>query len=826
MDSGLAAELNSHVYMSRRAPYLETFFISLAVILLEVNYTRVFSYKLVYYFSYLVIGLSLLGLGAGGVAVAVFPRIRRTASARLIALCCLLGAAAVLLGYFVVARLQVSLFQLIGSARAHDLGAAVGQLTRLIVICGTLFLPFLAAGIALATIFATNGDRINRLYCVDLLGAGLGCALSVPLMASISPPGAVLLAGFFFGLGGWRGAAAEWRALRLPLGAVTLALLACALGAWHLPDVVPDRIKTEATGSLYSRWSPVFRVDVMPTPVPQVYFLIHDGTLGSSMMRYDGNPSSLAHFDVEDRSFPFRLLPPAPKVAIIGAAGGKELLASIYFQASHVTGVELNPVTVSLLTTHFADFTGHLTENPRVTLVNAEGRSFMGRSQERYDLIWFVAPDSYAAMNAATSGAFVLSESYLYTREMIVEALRHLTDGGILCAQFGEISYDVKPNRTVRYLGTAREAFHELGIDDFDRHVLVATSPGFGQVSSASILLKRAPFDAADVRVFEDAAARIEHGAVRFAWNRANPEGPVSAVITRPSATLAAWYRAYPFDVRPVRDDSPFFWHFVRFTDTLWAPRGAPAYNVEEGIGERLLLVLVGVATLFAALFLLAPMLAIRHLWVDIPYKTSAGVYFAALGLGFMFLEVSLIQRLTLFLGYPTYSLTVTLFALLVSTGLGSLVSERLAGRRNAALCSLAGVLLLLVLLYQRGLPLLAATGVGWPFGVRVAVAIAALSPLGLCLGAFMPLGLRTVAAVTRHGEVFVAWSWAVNGFFSVVSSVLATILSMIFGFDHVMLAGVGVYAIGIAALLRIPPPGEVAREPEVEGPIVRVAGA
>jgi spermidine synthase len=814
--------------MPRRAPYLETFFISLAVILLEVSYTRVFSYKLVYYFSYLVIGLSLLGLGAGGVAVAVFPRIRRTPAPRLIAACCLVGAAAVLGGYFIVALTQVNLFQLIGSARSLNVASALQQLGRLVVICTTLATPFLAAGIALATIFATHGDRINRLYGVDLLGAGVGCAICVPLMSTISPPGAVLLAGTSFGLAGLRGASAEWRALRLPLVAVTLVLLGCALAATRLPDVVPDRIKTESKGSLFSRWSPVFRVDVMPTPIPSVRFLIHDGTLGSSMMHYEGDVRSLAHFEVEDRSYPFVLLPASPTVAIIGAAGGKEILVSLYFQAAHVTGVELNPVTVSLLRTHFADWTGHLTDDPRVTLVNAEGRSFLGASHDRYDLVWYVAPDSYAAMNAATSGAFVLSESYLYTREMIVEALRHLTDDGLVVAQFGEISYETKPNRTVRYLGTAREAFRQVGVEDFARHVLVATAPGFGNVMSSSIIMKRKPFTEADVRAFTERVARVEGAAVRFAWNRDNDAAPVTAVITRTPDELLAWYASYPFEVRPVSDDSPFFWHFVRFRDTVFAPKDAPAYNVEEGIGERLLLVLLGVAAVFAAVFLLTPLLAIRRVWAEIPCKASAGVYFASLGLGFMFLEVSLIQRLTLFLGYPTYSLTVTLFALLVSTGLGSFLSEWLADRRNAALRTLGVVLVLLVLAYERGLPLLAAAGIGWPFPLRVGAAVAVLLPLGLCLGAFMPLGLRTVAAVTRFGEEFVAWGWAVNGFFSVVSSVLATMLSMTFGFDRVMLAGAIVYVVGIVALLRIPAParasGQAASGRGVEEGVARFA--
>jgi hypothetical protein len=173
-----------------------------------------------------------------------------------------------------------------------------------------------------------------------------------------------------------------------------------------------------------------------------------------------------------------------------------------------------------------------------------------------------------------------------------------------------------------------------------------------------------------------------------------------------------------------------------------------------------------------------------------------------------MFLEVTLIQKLTLFLGYPTYSLTVTLFALLLSTGVGSLVSETYTAPRHRLLGLLAASLGLLVLFYAYGLAPLLHRGFGWPFGVRVALAIVLLAPLGLCLGTFMPLGLRAVAALTPHREAFVAWAWAVNGFFSVVASILSTILSMTVGFNVVMLTALAVYLIGILALLGIPSAG------------------
>src|SRR6185369_10022989 len=207
--------------------------------------------------------------------------------------------------------------------------------------------------------------------------------------------------------------------------------------------------------------------------------------------------SKLGRFEHDPRSFPFRVARPSPEVLVIGAAGGHELLASLYFDTRHVTGVELNPVTYSLLTDHFADYSGHLPDNPRVTLVNAEGRSYLKRNDDRYDLVWFVAPDSYAAMNAATSGAFVLSESYLYTVEMIDESLDHLGPDGILCAHFGEIDYEHKPNRTVRYVSTAREAFRRRGITDFASHVLVATTPDIMNLST--VILKKTPFTPEEV---------------------------------------------------------------------------------------------------------------------------------------------------------------------------------------------------------------------------------------------------------------------------------------------------------------------------------------
>jgi hypothetical protein len=257
----------------------------------------------------------------------------------------------------------------------------------------------------------------------------------------------------------------------------------------------------------------------------------------------------------------------------------------------------------------------------------------------------------------------------------------------------------------------------------------------------------------------------------------------------------------------PVRDDSPFFWHFTSFERALFGEiKRYPGINdFEVATGERMLVILLVFATAFAAIFILLPTVKIHDVWQEIPHKLNAGIYFASLGLGFMFIEVCLIQKLTLFLGYPSYSLTVTLFSILIFSGIGSLVSSAYSQSRNRALFGLLAALLLITLAMQFALGPITDTFNDSGLATRIAVAIALLAPVGLCLGAFMPIGVATITSLTEHDREYVAWGWAVNGFFSVVSSVSATMLSMTFGFRWVLMIAFVVYTIGIFALSRIP---------------------
>ncbi len=794
-----------------RRYYFEIFVVSMAGLLIEISYTRIISYKLFYYWVYLVIGLALLGIGSGSVFVTISKRLRHAATKTIIMWGSLAAALSVGVGYLILARTPID------TLKIWDYGtrASVANLGALVVISFALFASFVAIGIMIATLFGRKSERIGRLYFADLAGAGLACAIVVTLISTIGPPSVVCLAGVLLAAVGLRLAWKGSKVAQVGGGLLALVLLVGVVAPGVLPTIELDGVKEEVSGkaNVFSAWSPVFRVDAVQV-TDETKLLYHDGLPGSAIYRYDGDPSSLTRFDTDPRSLPFAVSGDAPDdVMIIGAAGGNEVLASLYYDTGHVDAIELNPVTYDLVAHRFADYAGNIAQDPRVNYVNGDGRSFLARSDDEFDIVWFPAPDSYAATNAASSGAFVLSESYLYTQEAVEDSLDHLGGDGILAAQFGEFDYENKPNRTTRYVATAREALAARGIDDPTRNIMVATTPavGFGTQLS-TILVKETPFTPDEIDRFIAGLEPIEGATLRYAPGHPVDGEPVSDLITAQGDEVDSFFADYPYQVDAITDNGPFFWHFTPFKDVVGDfGRSVVADDLEVAIGERVLILLLLVATAFAAIFLLLPFVAIRKIFVALPQKGRSATYFAALGFGFIFFEITLIQKLTLFLGYPTYSLTITLASILLFTGVGALLSGRYKDRPHRVIPVLLGAIISLTLFYAFGLPVLTDALLTAPLLVRMATAFVVLAPLGVCLGTFMPLGLGAVAAKTDHPSEYVAWGWAVNGFASVVGSVLTTMLAMTFGFQTVLFVALGVYVIALLALRGLVGPDRVA---------------
>src|SRR5262245_13455807 len=784
---------------------------------LEIAYTRIVSFKLFYYYTYFVIGLALLGFGAAATVTALSDRLRRREVLDTVRV---LAPAVALLGvvsYLLVARIPTDVNDIWTSPSVSRAGF---EFLIVVVVALALTAVFFGLGLVISLLIVIESADVRKLYFWDLAGAALGCLLAVPLQRTIGPPAMVLISLVAFAALGLVIAVRTGQGARIATAGVVVAAGAALFV--NTLDVRTDdtkslRLSDHVTGG---DWGAVFRVDAVNYGDVQV--LHHDGLWGSSIWRYDGTRDTTARFDTDDRQIPWAALGrPPERLLIIGAAGGNEIQAALTYGVGQIDAVELNPVTHHLLTDTFADYSGNIANLPNVNYVQGDGRTFLARSDVDYDLIWFVAPDSYAASNAATSGAFVLSESYLYTKEMIETAFDHLTPEGLVVAQFGDFHFERRPTRTARYLVTARDAIGGK-VDNFADHVfLVAESNDFEIGRVSTIAMSPSAFDAASVDRVLTAIGKVPGArAVSLPGGVGTQEGITAVVINGSDDEVQQLVDGYKFDISSIDDDRPFFWHFTPFSDVVTNfHRGFE--DSEIAIGERLLLMLLVVAVVVAAILLALPFLVTRRSSdrppVRVPERWRLLVYFAALGLGFMVVEISMIQRFSLLLGYPTLSLSVSLFTLLISTALGARwsvwVQHDVRRRLSMTVIAMWVVTAVYLLISDE----VTDTVLAWTQPWRIALVTLMLFPIGVMLGMFLPTGIdkaREVAGVSGAdvGRV-VAWCWAVNGFFSVIGSTATTMVSMTYGFDRTMVIGLVLYAIATAVMVTSP---THAREPEL----------
>ena len=390
---------------------------------------------------------------------------------------------------------------------------------------------------------------------------------------------------------------------------------------------------------------------------------------------------------------------------------------------------------------------------------------------------------------------------------MLDEAIKHLTEEGVIVAQFGEYDFDKKPNRTARYVSTAYKSLTDLDVKNPSEHIVVATSLDY-PASLSTILIKKKPFTAVELKRLSKHAESIEGTKIRYMPNQKGLNNTIELVASSPYSQLKDTLSNYPYDLSPVHDSAPFFWHFKNFSNVLneILEPVDPARDPEVAVGERVLILLLIISILLAATFLLLPFYLIRKNWSELPNKKASFTYFASLGIGFMLLEITMIQKLVLLLGYPTYSLTVTLASLLIFTGIGSASSSFISNNPKLRLWLLI-ILSTTTTSYLIGLTPLTNLLIQFPLWFRFFSAFIILAPLGLCLGVFMPLGLKSIAHISNYPTIYISWAWAINGFFSVIGSVLTTILAMTYGFGFTQSLGLTFYLIAILILPHLSKP-------------------
>jgi len=787
------------------APTLAVFLVSLGVLVMEISLTRLLSFSLWYHFTYAVIAVVLLGYGASGAILASSRRLSEMEPSRLLHAACLVGSLGVALALLAIGFLPFRPFQI-----ATDPTQILLMVLYLLVIA----LPFVAAGLVVAAALRHWREHTTLIYFADLSGAGTGCALAVPAMWGLGTPGAIAFGAALLALAACIMAGRRGRLRSAALAAASILAVAAIAGTVEFrpsSDKFFASLLEKGLEPLYSRWSPIFRVDVYQLAVeegrrggmskrfegriPPVRLIAHDGGAEAGIYRFDGDPSELEFIRWNVVSAPYQVLD-RPNVLIIGLGGGFDVLAAISGDAQSITGVELDPVTIDAVRNHSGAFGGHILDRPEVSTVVAEGRSFLRRQQRQWDLIQLTGVDTLTALS---TGAYVLAESYLYTVESMKDYLARLSPNGILSFMVSDVNfgYQQPPRFSLRNVANFYRAAKELGYADPAAHVVVmASAEGVPQVE---IMFKKSPF----LRSELSELARFANEREFRIWAMPGPgrRGPLNVILNGSPQEREHFFRSYPLDVRETRDDRPFFFHFFRWLDLFHVTRTELDRGHTGATGQIVLLALLAFAIVASIALILLPLAVSQRIVMAAPDALRLATYFGALGLGFMLFEISLIQRFILFLGHPTYSIATIQASLLVSAGVGSFLSGRIPVHPWRLLLPAVLGLVGLGIGYVILLPEIFAALLGGSLALRVAVAIALLIPPGLLLGVFFPSGLRLVSQ--RHPD-FVAWAWGVNGGASVVGSILAIVLAMTYGFPAVTILGLAVYVVGVLTLLSI----------------------
>jgi len=766
--------------------------VSAALLMTELALTRIFSVIMYYHFAFLAISIALFGLSASGVfAYVARRRLDKHATDLLLAQQSLLYAVATVVALFFLVRLRVGL------------NYSRENLILMLTIYGLATLPFFTGGLVITLAISRLAERINAVYAADLGGAAAGCLVLIPLLDRLGAPGVVFAASALAIVAAVMFAPATARH-SIAIAGVAILAGAAALGATAGFDVVATK-GHEADRVLFSKWNSFSRIgvydrthgdwslsDTYRGPLPDTRFMDIDSAASTPILHVAPDLSNVQYLRYELTTLAYQLKEGRPfNALVIGTGGGRDLVSALVFGATHVDGVEINPIIANdVMLDRFKEFSGGIYARPEVRIAVDDGRSFVKRAPDRYDVIQASLVDTWAATAA---GAYTLTENTLYTVEAFDDYIDHLSDNGVLTIT--RWVFD-----GLRLVSLAEAAGAKRGWD-LKTHIAIVRHD---QV--ATFLLKKTPFTPEEIAKLHEVSTRLEF-LVLYApplngVPNARPEDEqVSGTSTADYARLVeapdkiAFYSTYNEDIRPTTDDRPFFFHTTKLKDQFSVAFGK---TMLFGNGLSALLTLIGISIALVILFVLGPLVFVRG---GRPANWPAWlVYFGSLGAGFMLIEVSLLQRFVLLLGHPVYSLTVTLFSLLLGTGIGAAWSRRFADAtlKRTTMTALAGVALLGLVALVAAPPL-----IQWaiPFSraIRIVIAVALLVPVGMVLGLPMPAGIRLLRASAPQ---MVAWAWGINGALSVLGATVAIFIAMNWGFGVTLLSASATYLVGLAALL------------------------
>jgi hypothetical protein len=791
--------------------YLGLFLVTASTLMLQIIQTRILSVVLWYYLAFLIISLAMFGITAG--AVFVYGRrtqfSERTLSTDLAHYSNVLAVVTAVCG-----AVQINL-PLMGMQ-------AVSQAIIWTQLIACLTLPFFVSGIVVSLALTRSALPIGRVYAVDLAGAAAG-SLGVLLVLNLTDgPSAILwiaamnaLAAICFARSGGKRTADPKRpfAALLPRPEITLALLVIAALANGMTQnglrllFVKTRIEVGALQPVFTEWNTFARIAAFeskrhapsmwgPSPafrgedwLSEERWIDIDGNASTVMPRFDGDISRLGFlkYDVTNIA---HYLPGHRRAAVIGVGGGRDVLSARLFGVPDITGVELNPVLIRLLTQEprFTDYSG-INRLDGLHFNVDEARSWFARSDETFDIIQMSLVDTWAATGA---GAFSLSENGLYTVEGWRTFINHLTPNGVFTVSRWYAPENV--DEIGRAVSLANAALLDLGVDNpRDSIFLVGSGP------IATMVISRTPFSESALALLKKTADDLQYRILL-----APGMAPVSDVLGRIAEAkdrteLLRYTSGLPLDLTPATDNRPFFFNQLPLADpgkmvSLIKHRTAGVADGNIAASGTLLLLFVA-STLLVLHSIVRPL---RPAIADIGGRLAAygTAYFLLIGIGFMCTEIGLLQRLSIFLGSPIYALSVVLFSVILTTGIGSLVSERLMLHTRARFVIWSAVTGIYLVLLPLWMPTVLSAFESADLVVRATICVLVVAPAGVLMGFGFPTGMRFVAAVNPQP---LPWFWGINGAAGVLASSVAVAIGIAFGIPVTLMLG------GLCYLLVIP---------------------
>jgi len=751
----------------------------MATLLLELSLTRIFSVVFYYHFAFLAISIALFGLGLGGVFSYVVAEWRGSLYAKL-------GRLSAANSLFVLLALVLILAQ--GDSPSN---------WDLALIYFTTALPFVCSGVIVSLAISETIVKVDRVYFFDLLGAAGGCFVLLALLTLVGGVGTVLGAAVTFAA-----AAAIWHSLAGSPGArARSVVLALALVAFlvfnnkHELLAIRHAKGQAIANEVFKQWNSFSRVAVVRHAEGD-HAIVIDADAATGIFSYNLDrltPDQRRELRDQGPALPYAIRPGA-KTLIIGPGGGWDVARALASGSHDVTGVEINPIiATTIMREKLRDLSRDLYWRQDVHVYPEEGRSFVRRSPEKYQVLQATLVDTWAATAA---GAFALSENNLYTTDAFREYLSHLTDDGLLAiTRWG---FD-PPRESLRLVSLAMDALAQLGEREAWRHIIVSrqgSAAGYGALDT--VVIARRPFNAEDIERARAAFAAGIQQPVYFPGCELRNQ--FRDLLLSPDPT--EYQRNYTFDITPVSDNRPFFFYTVQPRD-LWSfITSAAAETADRKVNKAvpLLFGLMAVSLLATLLILLAPPLVLRTRLPAHPGVRGFLLYFLFIGAGYILIEVALIQKFVLFLGHPTYALTVVIFSMLTSSGAGSYASRRMIGGDEGRLIKVIGCVALLAAL----LAILVSTALSalvWlPLAAKVLLTVALLMPLGFVMGMPFPTALRRLEEM--HAPA-VRWAWSLNAAASVLGSVGALVCAIYLGLIQTLIIGGLFYLAALAVVAR-----------------------